>query len=184
MSGRLAPTRGGRRAFQVTNFFAAAHRSGSPEDLKELIDTATEEGVESVTVALGNGGGHKRITIRTSALEEKASAIGMLSTYAEELKAAFFPYVGEVAQVLLPLIKFQYLDDVRLAAMGAMPELLGSAIGALSAGMPGASADIIVQLKSAITMTTLEQLKLEQDAETLSQVLAAFLCRSSLAFRK
>ena len=72
------------------------------------------------------GGGHKRITIRTSALEEKATACTMLTTYAQELKEGFFPYVESVAQVLIPLIKFQYLDDVRTGAMSAMPELLDS----------------------------------------------------------
>ena len=103
-----------------------------------------EEGMESVTVAI-RGQGHKRITIRTSALEEKATACTMLRTYAQvrvcggvvvhfpvlrvwcgigtahrfvcssgrqELGAAFLPYVQEVARVLVPLMAFQYMDDV------------------------------------------------------------------------
>ena len=70
-------------------------------------DDAQEEGLESVTVA-SRGQGNKRITIRTSALEEKATACAMLRTYAQELKEAFYPYVQQVAQVLVPLIKFQY----------------------------------------------------------------------------
>ena len=65
-----------------------------------------EEGLESVTVAVRNGG-HKRITIRTSALEEKATACSMLRTYALELREAFLPYVMDVTRVLVPLIGFQ-----------------------------------------------------------------------------
>ena len=40
--------------------------------------------------------GGKRISIRTSMLEEKATACNMLCCYADELKAGFFPYVEQV----------------------------------------------------------------------------------------
>ena len=40
--------------------------------------------------------GGKRISIRTSMLEEKATACNMLCCYADELKAGFFPYVQQV----------------------------------------------------------------------------------------
>ena len=129
-----------------------------------------EEGVESVTVAL-RGGGHKRITIRTSALEEKATACTMLSTYAQELKEAFFPYVESVAQVLIPLIKFQYLDDVRTASMSAMPELLGATTSALKNGVQGASPEIVMRLKDVMVVPILEQLASEPDVEALAQLL-------------
>lgn len=129
-----------------------------------------EEGVESVTVAL-RGGGHKRITIRTSALEEKATACTMLTTYAQELKEGFFPYVESVAQVLIPLIKFQYLDDVRTGAMSAMPELLGATTSALASGVQGASAEIVTRLKDVMVPPILEQLASEPDVETLAQLL-------------
>ena len=44
--------------------------------------------------------GEKRIRIRTSVLEEKATACNMLCCYADELKEGFFPYVEEVGQEL------------------------------------------------------------------------------------
>lgn len=40
--------------------------------------------------------GGKRISIRTSKLEEKATACNMLCCYADELKEGFFPYVEQV----------------------------------------------------------------------------------------
>ena len=42
----------------------------------------------------------KRITIRTSMLEEKATACNMLCCYADELKTGFFPYVEQVSFAL------------------------------------------------------------------------------------
>ena len=61
-------------------------------DADEADDEPDEDGFESVTVAI-RGQGNKRITIRTSALEEKATACQMLHSYAMELKEAFLPHV-------------------------------------------------------------------------------------------
>ena len=129
-----------------------------------------EEGMESVTVQI-RGQGHKRITIRTSALEEKATACSMLRTYAQELKEAFLPYVQDVAKVLVPLIRFQYMDDVRAGAMSAMPELLNCAIEAANKNIPGASIQLVTELKQFMFEPILEQLKSEPDTETLATLL-------------
>ena len=113
------------------------------------------------------GQGQKRITIRTSALEEKATACSMLRAYAQELGEAFLPYVQDVARVLVPLIRFQYMDDVRSGAMSAMPELLKCSIKAVPAGMPGASLELVTQLRDFMFEPIIEQLKNEPDTETL-----------------
>lgn len=42
--------------------------------------------------------GDRKISIRTSALEEKATACNMLCCYADELKDGFLPYVEQVSQ--------------------------------------------------------------------------------------
>jgi hypothetical protein len=44
--------------------------------------------------------GDKRVSIRTSLLEEKATAINMLCCYADELKEGFYPYVEKVIRML------------------------------------------------------------------------------------
>ena len=129
-----------------------------------------EEGMESVTVAI-RGQGHKRITIRTSALEEKATACSMLHSYAAELKAGFMPYVQDVARILVPLIKFHYMDDVRTASMMAMPELLASAVLAVQEQAPGATPELVQQLKDFMFEPIMEQLKREPDVETLTCML-------------
>uniref|UniRef100_A0A7S0LEM7 TOG domain-containing protein n=1 Tax=Coccolithus braarudii TaxID=221442 RepID=A0A7S0LEM7_9EUKA len=132
-----------------------------------------EEGMESVTVAI-RGQGNKRITIRTSALEEKATACSMLHSYVMDLKEGFFPYVHDVAGTLVPLIKFQYMDDVRTAAMMTMPELLDSAILAVQKAVPGATDELVHQLKDFMFEPVLTQLGAEPDVETLSCMLESF----------
>jgi len=133
-------------------------------------DGETEEGMESVTVAI-RGQGNKRITIRTSALEEKATACNMLRTYAMELKDAFLPFVHDVTRVLVPLVAFQYMDDVRTAACQALPDLLDAAILASQKGNPVATPMYIAELKAFMYKPILEQLKKEPDTETLSVLL-------------
>lgn len=49
------------------------------------------------TITLGN----KRIGIKTSVLEEKATACNMLCCYADELKEGFFPWIDQVKQFTL-----------------------------------------------------------------------------------
>jgi len=139
-------------------------------DADEDDGAGEEEGMESVTVAI-RGQGNKRITIRTSALEEKATACSMLHSYASELKGGFLPYVQEVARILVPLIKFHYMDDVRTASMMAMPELLQSAVIALQEGEPGASVVLIQQLKDFMFAPIMQQLEKEPDVETLTCML-------------
>lgn len=79
--------------------------------------------------------GGRRVSLHTSVLEEKANACSMLCCYAYELKEGFFPYVEEVTQIMVPLLKFYFNEDVRSSAAQALPELLRSAIEAAKKGM-------------------------------------------------
>lgn len=49
---------------------------------------------------------------RTSTLEEKATACNMLCCYADELKDGFFPYVQKVSEIMVPLLKFWFHEEV------------------------------------------------------------------------
>lgn len=48
--------------------------------------------METITI------GDKKIGIRTSVLEEKATACNMLCCYADELKEGFYPWIDQVLQ--------------------------------------------------------------------------------------
>uniref|UniRef100_A0A2S2Q881 Importin-5 n=1 Tax=Sipha flava TaxID=143950 RepID=A0A2S2Q881_9HEMI len=69
-------------------------------------------------------GEQQNFGIRTSGLEDKASACEMLVCYARELKHGFAPYTEEVVKLMVPLLKFYFHDNVRIAAAQSMPCLL------------------------------------------------------------
>jgi hypothetical protein len=71
--------------------------------------------MDSVTISI-KGVGEKRISIKTSILEEKALACNMLYSYAYDLNFFFLEYVEEVAKIMVPLLKFAYLEDIRESA--------------------------------------------------------------------
>ncbi|KAL1325097.1 hypothetical protein AAHE18_13G137400 [Arachis hypogaea] len=119
--------------------------SGSPSAGKSLEATSFSKGTESAIMTgdkvwrpslLGTNItlGFKRIGIKTSVLEEKATACNMLCCYADELKEGFFPWIDQVAGTLVPLLKFYFHEEVRKAAVSAMPELLRSAKLAIEKG--------------------------------------------------
>lgn len=85
---------------------------------KEAIDNSSDW--ESVCV------NEQAVGIRTAGLEDKATACSMLVCYARELKHGFADYVARTADVLIPLLKFPFHDDVRSAAAEAMPYLIES----------------------------------------------------------
>jgi hypothetical protein len=50
------------------------------------------------------------IAIRTSALEEKATACSLIGCYIGDLGAAFYPHVQATVEIMVPLLKF-YADE-------------------------------------------------------------------------
>ncbi|GJW24319.1 importin-5-like protein, partial [Tanacetum coccineum] len=102
----------------------------SSADSDNEIDESDDESMETITL------GDKRIGIKTSVLEEKATACNMLCCYADELKEGFFPWIDQVAPTLVPYLKLYFHEEVRKAAVSAMPELLLSSKLAIEKGEP------------------------------------------------
>eukprot|EP00249_Psilotum_nudum_P013400 c24308_g1_i1 orf=266-3634(-) len=124
------------------------------------------ESVETITI------GDKKIGIRTSVLEEKATACNMLCCYADELKEGFFPWIDQVAPILVPLLKFYFHEEVRKAAVSAMPELLRSAEAAVEKGHAhGRDQSYIKQLSDYIIPALVEALHKEPETEVLGSML-------------
>jgi hypothetical protein len=86
------------------------------EEVKEISD---EEDWQFVTI-----GDQQSFGIKTTGLEEKATACSMLVCYAKELKEGFSSYTEEVTKLMVPLFKFYFHDGVRSAAAESMPHLL------------------------------------------------------------
>ncbi|XP_059628773.1 uncharacterized protein LOC132271419 [Cornus florida] len=137
-------------------------------DSDNEIDESDDESMETITL------GDKRIGIKTSVLEEKATACNMLCCYADELKEGFYPWIDQVAPTLVPLLKFYFHEEVRKAAVSAMPELLRSAKLAVEKGLAqGRNESYIKQLSDYIIPALVEALHKEPDTEICANMLDA-----------
>ncbi|KAK9810031.1 hypothetical protein WJX72_003666 [[Myrmecia] bisecta] len=131
-------------------------------------DGEDEDDDEVETIYLGD----RKISIRTSVLEEKATACNMLCCYADELKEGFYPYVEQVTHIMVPLLKFYFHEEVRQAAVQAMPELLRSA--KLASEKPnGPNLALVKQMLDYIWAPITEAMQKEPDTEVLSDMLEA-----------
>ncbi|XP_050233599.1 uncharacterized protein LOC126682090 [Mercurialis annua] len=125
-----------------------------------------DDSIETITL------GDKRIGIKTSILEEKATACNMLCCYADELKEGFFPWIDQVATTLVPLLKFYFHEEVRKAAVSAMPELLRSAKLAIEKGQSqGRNESYLKQLSDYIIPALVEALHKEPEVEICASML-------------
>ena len=83
--------------------------------------------------------GLAQVAIKTSALEEKATACNMLVCYFAELQEGMFPYIQTVANIMVPLLSFIFSEEIRTAAAALMPELVNSAMLSMQSGLCDAS---------------------------------------------
>jgi hypothetical protein len=69
----------------------------------------------------------KVIGIKTSTLEDKNTAIELITIYAQILEADFEPYVADIIErIALPGLAFFFHDPVRVASAKLIPQLLNS----------------------------------------------------------
>lgn len=118
-------------------------RSAALEDgctVEEIYDdspAAVENGIDFVDVHV-RGLGRRRIRLNTSVLEEKAMAANMLYQYAHDFGPSFSPFVPQCVEVLLPLVRCRYNEQVRLAAASVLPVF----VSALKASEPAKAMEL------------------------------------------
>ncbi|KAI8476174.1 MAG: armadillo-type protein [Monoraphidium minutum] len=134
-------------------------------DADDVDDDEDDDDVEYINL------GDKLVAIRTSTLEEKATACSMIGCYVDELKEGFFPYVKQVADIMVPLLKFYFHEDVRRAAVQSVPQLLRSADLACERGAPGASREFVSQLFAYTWEPLVAALKKEPEADIQATML-------------
>ncbi|KAI3384766.1 hypothetical protein SNEBB_007003 [Seison nebaliae] len=83
------------------------------------IDEVDEDELQIITIK-----NQQTFAIRTTGLEEKNNACSMLICYMKDLGDAFAPYISDVAELMIPLLRFYFHDNVRANAVEAMPYLL------------------------------------------------------------
>ncbi|RUS25813.1 importin subunit beta-3, partial [Jimgerdemannia flammicorona] len=92
--------------------------------LEDDVDAESKFSAEDGWEFVGVDG--QQIGIKTTVLEEKCTAVEMLICYARELGAGFQPYVEQVMDIVMPLLKFYFHDGVRHAAACVVPLLIQS----------------------------------------------------------
>jgi hypothetical protein len=110
--------------------------------------------------------GDKILGIRTADMEEKSNACNALAHIVEALQEGFYPYIEKTLTIMLPLLKFYYHDDVRMAAAYAMPEFVKCA-------KASGDASVVAQLAGVISSSLQEVLPDEPDVEVQVTMLEA-----------
>lgn len=128
------------------------------DEVKEISD---EEDWQFVTI-----GDQQSFGIKTTGLEEKATACSMLVCYAKELKEGFASYTEEVTKLMVPLFKFYFHDGVRSAAAEAMPHLLECA------QIRGEA--YVLEMWSYISNDLIKAIDSEPEQEVLAELMRSF----------
>ncbi|CAG8499248.1 1824_t:CDS:10 [Acaulospora colombiana] len=110
----------------------------------------------------------QQIGIKTTVIEEKCTAVEMLICYARELGPAFHPYVENVLEIVLPLLKFYFHDGVRNAAAATIPHLLNSVKKA------NANPEYLLNMWHSIANRVIEVIMKEADPGFLWQLYVTF----------
>lgn len=112
----------------------------------------------------------KVIGIKTQTLEDKNTAIELITIYAQILEAAFAPYVAQIAEkIALPGLAFFFHDPVRVASAKLIPALLGSYKKAY-----GPQSTELMQLWAQCCEKEIEILSAEPAIETLAEMFQCF----------
>ncbi|KAI4189513.1 MAG: hypothetical protein L6R41_001421 [Letrouitia leprolyta] len=134
------------------------------DDDEQIRSVQNEEGWELVPLK------GKVIGIKTSTLEEKHMAIELIVIYAQQLEAAFAPYVLEIMEkVSLPGLAFFFHDPVRIASAKSVPVLLNAYKRANGERSPA-----MARLWESTADKVLEVLSAEPSVDTLAEMYQCF----------
>uniref|UniRef100_UPI00358F79B9 importin-5 isoform X2 n=1 Tax=Myxine glutinosa TaxID=7769 RepID=UPI00358F79B9 len=130
-------------------------------DAQDIEDMQEDESWEFV-----NLGDQQSFGIKTSGLEEKATACQMLVCYARELKEGFAEYTEQVVKLMVPLLKFYFHDGVRSAAAESLPLLLECA--------QIRGPEYLAQMWHFMCSALIKAISTEPDSDVLSQIMESF----------
>uniref|UniRef100_A0A8C4QHS1 Karyopherin (importin) beta 3 n=1 Tax=Eptatretus burgeri TaxID=7764 RepID=A0A8C4QHS1_EPTBU len=130
-------------------------------DAQDIEDMQEDESWEFV-----NLGDQQSFGIKTSGLEEKATACQMLVCYARELKEGFAEYTEQVVKLMVPLLKFYFHDGVRTAAAESLPLLLECA--------QIRGPEYLAQMWHFMCSALIKAISTEPDSDVLSQIMESF----------
>jgi hypothetical protein len=112
----------------------------------------------------------KIIGIKTSALEDKNTAIELITIYAQILEENFEPYVMETMEkIAVPGLAFFFHDPVRVSAAKLIPQLLNSYKKAHGQQSPGFG-----EMWNKVAEKIIEVLSAEPTVDTLAEMYQCF----------
>ncbi|KAJ5347446.1 uncharacterized protein N7506_000699 [Penicillium brevicompactum] len=112
----------------------------------------------------------KIIGIKTSALEDKNTAIELITIYAQILEENFEPYVMETMEkIAVPGLAFFFHDPVRVSAAKLIPQLLNSYKKAHGQTSPG-----FLEMWTKVAEKIIEVLSAEPTVDTLAEMYQCF----------
>ncbi|KAJ5551339.1 hypothetical protein N7535_000711 [Penicillium sp. DV-2018c] len=112
----------------------------------------------------------KIIGIKTSALEDKNTAIELITIYAQILEQNFEPYVLETMEkIAVPGLAFFFHDPVRVSAAKLIPQLLNSYKKAHGIQSPG-----FAEMWNKVAEKIIEVLSAEPTVDTLAEMYQCF----------
>jgi len=133
-------------------------------DVDENDDGADdEEGVETLTLAI-KGVGDKKIQIKTSLLQDKALACSILESLLEDIPKGMAQYVEQVSTIIVPLLKFPYLAEIRDTASKVFPLMIAALPAHLNKG------DMLRHLIAHL----LDAIKAESDVEVACSLVECY----------
>jgi len=91
--------------------------------------TQDEKDCQTLTLSI-KGVGEKRISIKTSDLEEQSLACNQVNNYLDLLGVRMIDYVEQIAQITVPLLQDALIDDIRISAAEIAPHLIECVIEA------------------------------------------------------
>ncbi|KAJ1493800.1 armadillo-type protein [Baffinella frigidus] len=107
--------------------------NGDGEDAEYSI--VNMKGVGKMRVSINiKGVGKMRVSINIKELQDKALGCSMLAEWAEALQEHFLPHVEASSRILVPCVTYKLSEDVRAAAVEAIPELLRSIKAGIATG--------------------------------------------------
>ena len=123
---RICKIMGSRFAPYLPHVMGPIMKTASLKPEVALLDNDELNGVDNDTedwqfVSLGD---QQNFGIKTSGLEDKATACQMLVCYARELREHFVEYAEQTVKLMVPMLKFYFHDGVRTAATESIPFLL------------------------------------------------------------
>ena len=123
---RICKIMGSRFAPYLPHVMGPIMKTASLKPEVALLDNDELNGVDNDAedwqfVSLGD---QQNFGIKTSGLEDKATACQMLVCYARELREHFAEYAEQTVKLMVPMLKFYFHDGVRTAATESIPFLL------------------------------------------------------------